>query len=398
MTDTGDELVGLAHAVNKLTGAQALVESLGELLSSAIKGTTESGANGQETRDKGTDKILTSTGSNDGVHGTRDGRTVIGSEHENHLEELGGVVGESSAEPKKRHDTTDTNILLENVGNGHTSVEKLLATVIGNGGDEGSGLSDEAKLLSPRVVEGNLGNDRLGLRNDDLVSNELLVNLPDKSGHVLEGLGDVEASITHGLVLHGSSLELRVGERTGVAELNLSLEHAGASTNGPSDNGLGDDALLDGLNDLVLFNTTNLTEEDKDLALGVGLVSKHVVDEGGTGISVTTNGNTLVNTVGVLGDDVVELVGHATRLGDVTNRTLAVELGGDNVVHHATSVTDLEATRLDTTDSGGANDGNTLLLSDMGDLSSSLLNWVSYWTCAISNPAKNLLAQGHLRQ
>jgi hypothetical protein len=182
----------------------------------------------------------------------------------------------------------------------------------------------------------------------------------------------VETSLTHLLVLHGSSLKLRVGERTGVTELDLGLEHAGAGTNGPGDNGLGDDALLNGINHLVLLNTTDLTKEDEDLALGIGLVSQQVVDESGTGVSVTANSNTLINTVGVTRNNVVELVGHTTRLGDVADGTLAVELGGDNVVHHTTSVTNLEAAGLDTTDGGGADDGDALLLGDMSDLASSL--------------------------
>lgn len=373
VTDTGDELVGLAHAVDELAGAQVLVESLGELLGSTVEGTTEAGADGQETGNEGRDEVLAGTGGDDGVHGTRHGRTVIGSKHENHLEELGGVVGQSAAEPQKRHDTADTDVLSEDVGDGHTGVQELLATVIGNGGDEGSRLADEAKLLGPRVVDGDLGNDGLGLGNDGALLDEILVDLGKDGGHVLEGLGDVETSLAHGLVLHGGGLELGVGERTGVTELNLGLEHAGASTNGPGDNGLGDDALLDGLNDLVLFDATDLTEEDEDLAVRVGLVAEHVVDEGGTGVAVTTNGDTLVDTVGVLRDDVVQLVGHTTRLRDVADGALAVELGGDNVVHHATSVTNLEAAGLDATDGSGTNDGHTLLLGDVGNLASAAL-------------------------
>jgi len=91
VSNTGNELVGLAHAVDEVTGAETLVEGTGELLSGTVKGTTKSGANGQETRNEGADQVLTSTGSDNGVHGTRDGGTVIGSEHENHLEELGSV-------------------------------------------------------------------------------------------------------------------------------------------------------------------------------------------------------------------------------------------------------------------------------------------------------------------
>ncbi|KAI6751769.1 hypothetical protein HG531_006465 [Fusarium graminearum] len=328
VTNTRNELVGLAHAIDEIAGAETLVEGTGELLSSTVKSTTKSAAD----------------------------------------------WGETAAEPQQRHDTTNADILLENVGDGHAGVEKLLTTVIGNGGDEGSGLSDETKLLGPRVIERNLGNNGLGLGNDGALGDEVIVDLLEGGWEILKGGRDVETSLLHLLVLHLGSLKLRVGERTSVTELDLSLEHAGAGTNGPGDNRLGDDALLDGLDDLVLLDTTDLAKQDKDLALGIGLVSQKMVDESGTGVSVTTNGNTLVNTIGVLGDDVVELVGHTTRLGDVTNGTLAVELGGNDVVHHTTSVTDLEAAGLDTTDGGGANDGNTLLLGNTYSLRDTLSN------------------------
>lgn len=157
-----------------------------------------------------------------------------------------------------------------------------------------------------------------------------------------------------------------------MTELDLGLEHAGDGTNGPGNNGLGDLASLDGLNDTVLLNTTDLTEKEEYLGVGVLLVTEQVVNESGTGVSVAANGNTLTDTVGSLLNDVVELVGHTTGLGDVGNGTRAVQLGGNNVVHHTTSVTDLESTRLDTTDSGGTNDGDALLGGDVEDLTSAL--------------------------
>lgn len=362
------ELVLLPHGVDEVTGRETLVVCAGELLSGAVKSTTETRTNGQETRNESRDEILAGTSGDDGVHGTGHSGTVVGSKHEDHLEELGSVVGKTAAEPKERHDTTDTDVVLEDVGNGHAGVEELLATVVGDGGDEGSGLTDKTELLGPGVVDGDLGNSGLRLGLDAALGDEVLVDLGEDGGEVLEGLGDVEASVTHGLVLDGGGLELGVGERTGVTELDLSGEHTSDSTDGPSDNGLGDDAGLDGLDDAVLLNTTDLTEKDENLALRVGLVTEHVVDESGTRVPVTTNGNTLVDTVGGLGNDVVELVGHATGLGDVTDGTLAVELGGDDVVHHATSVTDLVRTGLDATDGGGANDGDTLLLGNVEDL------------------------------
>ena len=362
------ELVLLPHGVNEVTGRKTLVVGTGELLSGAVKSTTEAGTDGQETRDESRDQVLAGTGGNDGVHGTRHGGTVVGGKHEDHLEELGSVVGKTAAEPEERHDTTDTNVVLEDVGNGHAGVKKLLSTVVGDGGDEGSRLTDETKLLGPGVVNGDLGHSGLGLGLDAALGNEVLVDLGEDSGQVLEGLGDVETGLTHGLVLDSGSLELRVGERTGVTELNLSGEHTSDSADSPGNNGLGDGTGLDSLDHTVFLNTTDLTEEDEDLALRVGLVAEHVVDESGTRVPVATDGDTLVHTVGGLGNDVVELVGHTAGLRNVTDGTLAVKLGGNDVVHHATSVTDLVSTRLDTTDSGRANDGDTLLLGNVEDL------------------------------
>ena len=157
-----------------------------------------------------------------------------------------------------------------------------------------------------------------------------------------------------------------------MTELDLGLEQAGASSNSPGNDGLRDGAVLDGFNHTVLLNTTDLTEQHQDLALGLGLVAEQVIDEGGTGVTITTNGNTLEHTVGVLGDNVVQFIGHTTGLGDVADRTLAVQLGGDNVVHHTTSVADFERTRLDTANSGGTNNGDALLLGDDHNLTSTL--------------------------
>lgn len=378
VANTGDKLVLLAHGVDEVTGAETLVEGLGELLSGAIQGTTETRTDGQETRNESTDKILASTGGNDGVHGTGNGGTVIGSEHENHLKELAGVRGQAAAEPQERHDTTNANILSEDIGDGHTGVEQLLATVVGDGGDEGSGLTDETELLGPGVVDGDLGHNGLGGGGDVALLELSVVDLLEDLGEVLEGLGDVDASFTHGLVLGDSSLEIGVGGGTGVAELDLGLEHAGAGSDSPGNDGLGDGAVLDGLDHTVLLNTTDLTEQHKDLALGLGLVAEQVIDEGGTGVTITTNGNTLEHTVGVLGDNVVQFVGHTTGLGDVADGTLAVQLGGDNVVHHTTSVTDLVRTGLDATNSSGANNGDALLLGGDHNLTSTL-----WWSLAI---------------
>ena len=60
----------------------------------------------------------------------------------------------------------------------------------------------------------------------------------------------------------------------------------GAGTDGPGDDGLLDLAALDSLDDAVFFNTTDFTEEDEHLALGVGLVAEEMINEGGSGIAI----------------------------------------------------------------------------------------------------------------
>ena len=56
----------------------------------------------EETRDKRRDRILASTGGDDGVHDTRHRWTVIGSQHENHLQEAAGLVRQTAMEPEER--------------------------------------------------------------------------------------------------------------------------------------------------------------------------------------------------------------------------------------------------------------------------------------------------------
>ncbi len=131
----------------------------------------------------------------DGVHGARHGRAVVGREHEHHLEELGGVVGQAAAEPQQRHDAADADVLAEHVRDGHAGVQELLAAVVRDGGDEGGRLADEAELLGPRVVDGDLGHGRLGRALDGTGLDQLVVDGLEHGRHLLERVGHEEAGV-----------------------------------------------------------------------------------------------------------------------------------------------------------------------------------------------------------
>ena len=366
------EFVLLPHGVDKVTRAQALVVGPGELLGGAVESAAEARTDGQQTGDERADEVLAGTGRDNGVHGAGNGRTVVGGQHENHLQEAAGIVGQAATEPKERHDAADADVLLEDVGDGHAGVQQLLATVVGDGGDESGRLSDETELLGPRVIDRDLGNHRLGLGLDGAVLDELLVDLGEEARKLFEGVGNEDAGLAHGLVLHRRRLQLRVGKGAGVAELHLGLQHARNRSNRPRNDRLCDLAGLDRVDDAVFLHATHLTEQKEDLAIRVGLISEHVIDKCRAGISVTADGDAFKDAVGGVGDDVVQLVRHATGLGHVRDRAGPVELGRDDVVHHAAGVADLERTGLDAADGGRADDGDTPLLRDVQDLASAL--------------------------
>jgi hypothetical protein len=373
VSDSGDELVLLPHRVDEITGRQPLVESTGELSGGSVQSSSESLSDGQKSRDQRGDQVLSSTGGNDGVHSSGNSGTVISSQHKDHLQELARVRGKTTTEPKQRHDTSDSNVLFEDVRNRHSSVEKLLSTVVGDGGDEGGGFTDETEFLGPGVVDGDLRRGRLRLGDDSSLGDEVIVDSLESLGEVLEGLGNVETGFLHGGVLGCGGLKLGVGEGSSVSELDFGGQHGCDGSDGPGDNGLGDHSLLDGLNDTVLLDSSNLSEQDQDLALGVGLVTQQVVNEGGTGVTISSDSNSLVDTVGGGSNDVVQLVGHTSRLGDVSDGTGTVKLGGNDVVHHTSSVSNLETSGLDTSDGSRSDDGDTLLLGNVQDLTCATL-------------------------
>jgi hypothetical protein len=202
------EFIFFAHGVDKVTWAETFVVSTSELLGSTIQSTTEAGADRQQTTHERTDQILSSSRGDDGVHGTRHGWTVVSSQHQDHLQESARVVRKAATEPQQRHDTANTDVVLEDIRNGHPSVEQLLTTIVGDGGNEGSRFPDQAELLGPGIVDGDLRNDGLILRLDGAILDQLLIDLTNDLWKLFKGVGNEETSLFHRLVLHGGGLEL----------------------------------------------------------------------------------------------------------------------------------------------------------------------------------------------
>jgi hypothetical protein len=76
------------------------------------------------------------------------GRAVVGSEHEHHLDKLGRIRRESAFEPQQANHATKPNVFLEHVRDAHAGVQQFLATLVRNGGNERRRLADKSKFLA----------------------------------------------------------------------------------------------------------------------------------------------------------------------------------------------------------------------------------------------------------
>mmetsp|Transcript_35104 Transcript_35104/g.88484 ORF Transcript_35104/g.88484 Transcript_35104/m.88484 type:complete len:204 (+) Transcript_35104:681-1292(+) len=183
----------------------------------------------------------------------------------------------------------------------------------------------------------------------------------------------MEARLLHGLVLRGCRLHVTPSLCSGVAELHLRGEARGAGAHAPSDDGLGDAARLHGLDEVVLIHAADLTQEKQDLGTTVVLVAEEVVQEAAAGVAVPADCHAFVDSVGVAADDVVQLVGHPTGLGDVCNRARAVQARHHDVVEHAAGVPNAQAAGLNATHGGWADHANALGLRRLDELTRLLL-------------------------
>mmetsp|Transcript_70292 Transcript_70292/g.86250 ORF Transcript_70292/g.86250 Transcript_70292/m.86250 type:complete len:234 (-) Transcript_70292:1264-1965(-) len=233
---------------------------------------------------------------------------MVSSDHQNHLNELGAVVRELSSEPQQRKHTSNADVLREDIGDRHATVSEFLSTIIRDGGDEVGRLPDHAQFLCPGVVHRHLRGLAFWCFHNFTFLNELGVNLIDHVWQLVEGVWDEKTGFFHCLVFCCGGLHVTSSLSTSVSKLHLCGEAGSASANAPSNHWFCDAALLLGLNEVVLIQATDFTQQKQHLGLGVVLVSQEVVQEAAARIAITTNRNTFIDSVGVAGHDVVQFV------------------------------------------------------------------------------------------
>ena len=132
----------------------------------------------------------------------------------------------------------------------------------------------------------------------------------------------------------------------------------GDGSDTPGDDRLGDFARLDRFDYLVLFGSSDLTQEDHIFHIRVALHAEHIVDKDRTDEAVATDRHPLGDTVGVEGDDVTKLVKQTAGAGHQTGTSGTVKLGLDDVLDGSADIGNLEGTGSDGPDGRGSDDGN----------------------------------------
>lgn len=69
-------------------------------------------------------------------------------------------------------------------------------------------------------------------------------------------------------------------------------------------------------------------------------------------VPVSSDGHTFIDAVCGAGDDVVQLIGHASRPRHICHAAWPIKFGSQDVVQHATCVADLKTAGLDATNLG----------------------------------------------
>ena len=139
-------------------------------------------------------------------------------------------------------------------------------------------------------------------------------------------------------------------------ELNAGWQKRRAGSGNPGNQGLGDLALLQSSDDPVLILAAQLAQAGDHLYGRILFITHYMVEHGGARIAVSSDGHSLVNAVGVAGDNIEGLIEHASGLGDKSHATWPIELGGDDILYGSRGIADAKSPRSHAAYCGRADD------------------------------------------
>mmetsp|Transcript_83483 Transcript_83483/g.150615 ORF Transcript_83483/g.150615 Transcript_83483/m.150615 type:complete len:317 (+) Transcript_83483:664-1614(+) len=151
-----DELVALLHLLNPGSWVRTAVLGGREHQRGVVQSSAKARADGQEATAEGANQVLAGARRDNGVVGAAHRWAVVCCDLQDHLDELGAFPGQLTPEPEQGEDTSDAQVLLEDLADGEAAILELLASVVGDGGDEVGRLPDHAQLLGPGVVHWHL--------------------------------------------------------------------------------------------------------------------------------------------------------------------------------------------------------------------------------------------------
>ncbi len=246
--------------------------------------------------------------------------------------------------------------MLDHLGDGQLVVGQLLAAVVGDGAYEARGLADEPLLERCRVIHRQRRRRDLCRRLERSRRHQSLEGLADLLAEIIEGIGDNRTRLAQRGVLGIGGFQRTPGLRPRMAKLHAGGEDLRAGAGNPDHQWFGDATLLERLHDRILLHPAQFAKADQQLDRRVGLVAQEVIQQPRSRVSVAADGDPLIDTIGVAGDDVEGLVGQAATLAHVANTAGAIEFGIDDIIRRAARVADFEGACRQTADGRRADD------------------------------------------
>eukprot|EP00052_Salpingoeca_macrocollata_P018756 m.154460 g.154460 ORF g.154460 m.154460 type:complete len:427 (-) comp20789_c0_seq1:2231-3511(-) len=238
VTNSHDELALFLLVVDKVAGGHATVVSFGKHACCSIQSTAKAITNGEQPGAERRHQIFSRARSHNGVVRARHGWPVVGCDHQAHFDEFAGIGRQAALEPEQADDASDSNVVLENIRDGHAAVVQLVAALVGDARDKVCRLANQPKLLRPLKVNGHTRGRRLRLGDDGAIHHQLVIRLFDDVAQRVEALGNDCAGLLQGRVLGHGSFLFAIGARSSMPKLNLRGEHAGAGADAPGNHRL----------------------------------------------------------------------------------------------------------------------------------------------------------------